>query len=223
MGSVPLKRVGAIGRATMILVGVAAVASVAGYLAGLAVVDDANDYLDGSMSLSDFQTAIVPYSLISLIQGAATIAAAVLVMIWMYRLAANHRTLQRTGAWGPGWAIGGWFLPPLLYVIPFLMMRELWKASDPDVPIGGEWKSRAVSPLVVAWFVVYSPVSAVVQFASTSTSFNLGSSEGALAEQIADNETALGLTALVTVVAGGLFVAMAKQLTDRHRRLIGER
>ena len=56
-------------------------------------------------------------------------------MIWMYRMAANHRALQRNGTWAPGWAIGGWFLPPGgLYIIPFLMFRELWKASDPNGP-----------------------------------------------------------------------------------------
>lgn len=223
MGSVTLKRVGAIGRAAQILVAIASLAGVVAVLAGYAVRDDARRYLDGDASTSDFQTAILPYSLVGLVQGAATLAAVVLVMIWMYRLASNHRALHRDGRWGPGWAIGGWFLPPFLYVIPFLMLRELWRASDPAVAVGGEWRRRPVSAVVTAWFVVYGPISLGVQLLTASTTFNFSNSERALAEQIADDQTMTGLAALVGVVAGALFIAMARTITDRHRRLIGER
>ncbi len=222
MSSVTLKRVGGVGRAAQILVAIAALGGVAAFLAGLAIADDAERYLDGELSRSDFQTTILPYSLVGLVQAAATVAAVVLVMIWMYRMAANHRTLHRDGRWGPGWAIGGWFLPPFLYVIPFLMFRELWKASDPSVPIGGEWRSRPVSPVITAWFVVYGPISLVVQFFTASTTFSLSNSERTLAEQIVDSQAITGIAAMVGLVAGALFVAMARALTDRHRRLIGE-
>ena len=47
-----------------------------------------------------------------------------------------------------------WILPQMLYVIPFLMFRVMWKASDTDVPIGGDWRSGRVSPIVPVWFVV---------------------------------------------------------------------
>jgi hypothetical protein len=207
----------------MILVGVAAAASVGVWLAGLAIVGDAEDFLDERLSLSDFQTSVALYGLMGVVQVAATIAAFVVTVIWMYRLAANLRALQRGNRWAPGWAIGGWFLPPFLYIIPFLMFRELWKASDPDVPVGGEWRSRSVSPLVTAWFVVYSPLAIVVQGAtSTTTSLELSNSEEALAEQIVDGQTGAALLALVMVVGAALFIAMAHQLTQRHRRLIGE-
>ena len=222
MSSVTLKRVGAVGRAAQILVAIASLAGVAAYLAGMAVADDAERYLDGELSTSDFQTSILPYSLVGLVQAAATLAAVVLVMIWMYRLAANHRTLHRDGRWGPGWAIGGWFLPPFLYIIPYLMFRELWKASDPTVPVGGEWRSRPVSPVVTAWFVVYGPVLLVIQIFTASATLNFSNSERTLAEQIVDDQAITGVAALVGLVAGALFIAMARALNDRHRRLIGE-
>ena len=58
-------------------------------------------------------------------------------MIWMFKMAKNVRALGRQGLrYAPGWAIGGWFVPPcVLYVVPWLMFRELWKASDPEPPI----------------------------------------------------------------------------------------
>jgi hypothetical protein len=222
MASASLKRVGGVGRAAMILVGIAAAAGIGAWLAGLAIVGDAEDFLDGEIQQSEFQDTVLLYSLMGLVQGAATVAAVVLVMIWMYRLASNHRGLHRGGRWGPGWAIGGWFLPPFLYVIPFLMLRELWRCSDPDVPVGGEWRSQPVSPLVTAWFVVYGPIALVAQGATSMTTLDLSNSERALAEQIVDGQTGAALVAIVGLAAGALFITMAHQLTGRHRQLIGE-
>lgn len=217
-----LKRVGAISKAAMILVGVSGGFALLTWLVGLPVVDDAEAYLDGETSSDDFARAMAPYGVVTLVQAIATLAAIVLVMIWMFRLASNTKALHRNGRWGPGWAIGGWFLPPLLYIIPFLMFRELWKASDPDVPIGGEWKSRPVSWVVTAWFVVYGPASLVVQIVSANAGFSMGATEQDLARQVIDAQDTAALTGVVGAIAAALFIVMAHQLTDRHRRLIGE-
>jgi len=222
MSAVTLKRVGRLSLVAQILVSIAAMSAVVAALAGIAIADDAQRYLDEEITRSEFQTTIVPYSLVGLVQAAATVGAVVFVMMWMYRMAANHRMLHRVGRWGPGWAVGGWFLPPFLYVIPFLMLRELWKASDPEVPIGGEWRDRPVSLVVAAWFVVYGPVSLVAQLFTASTAFNLSNSETALAEQLVDKQAATAFAAGVGLLAAVLFVMMARQLTQRHRRLIGE-
>ena len=217
-----LKRIGAVAKAAMILVGVAGASSLLTYLVGIPLVDDARAFLDGEASSDDFTRALIPYGAVGLVQAVAMLASAVLVMIWMYRIAANLKALQRAGRWGPGWAIGGWFLPPFLYVIPFLMFRELWKASDPDVPIGGGWRTRSVSWTVTAWFVVYGPVSLVVTLMSAGSSLNIGGTERQLAEQLVDAQGTAAVSGIVSVVAAVLFVAMARQLTRRHQQLIGE-
>lgn len=222
MASVPLKRVGSTAMAAMILVGISALMTVASWIVGAAVASDAEAFLDGDMSSDDFTVSIAPWGLIALVQGVSTLAALVLVMIWMQRIAKNHRLLHRTGTWGPGWAIGGWFLPPLLYIIPFLMFRELWKASDPDVPLGGDWKSGSVPWIVPAWFVVYGPLSIIAQFAG-GASLSFGGSEREIAEQIVDGRTTAALSGLVALASGVLFVLMARSLTERHQRLTGER
>ena len=187
------------------------------------VTDEADAFLDGATSSEDFIESIAPYLLLTFVQGAVVIASMVLVMIWMFRLAANHRSMHRGATWGPGWAIGGWFLPPLLYIIPTLMFRELWRASDPDVPIGGDWKSCPASPLIVAWFVVYSLIPIGVMFAQSDTVLSgLGGSEDELAKQIAGDQGIVIASTAVTVVAAVIFIAFARALTDRHQRLTGE-
>jgi hypothetical protein len=223
MATVPLKRVAGVARAAMILVGLTATAQLLSILANRNAVGDADAYLAGRTDEQEFATAIAPVALVSIVQFAGLLASAVLVIIWMYRITANHRVLHRSGTRGPGWAIGGWFAPPLVNIIPFLMFRELWKASDPAVPVGGEWRSSAVSPLVTAWFVFNGVMGTILFIASLSgLSTSFSSSERVLAEDITGDQTLAILAALNSVISAVLFLAMARQLTARHRQLTGE-
>lgn len=223
MSSVPLKRTAGIERAATITVGGVGALGLLSVLIGRLVVDDAEAFLDGDIDQDEFLEAASPYLLLSFVQGLVVLASAVLVMIWMHRLARNHRTLHRGATWGPGWAVGGWFLPPLLYIIPFLMFRELWRASDPEVPVGGDWKSGPVSPLVAAWFVLYSvlPLGLLaVQSGDVISSF--AASETDMAEQISGGQAVTFVGVAVSAVAAIVFIVMARQLGRRHRQLTGE-
>lgn len=218
-----LKRVGGLAKTAMILVGVGAVAQLMGALLGRTMRSDADNFLAGEMDNEAFVEAIAPYLIFTLLQSVLLLVTVVIVIIWMFRIASNHRTMQRADTWAPGWAIGGWVLPPLLYIIPFLMFREMWKASDPDVPPGGDWKSSTVSPVVGAWFVCYSilPLIGVIVQGSNVVS-NFGGSERQLAEQLTDGQSGILLVAAISVLGAVAFIAMARGLTDRHRRLTGE-
>ena len=192
--------------------------------AARSVRDDAQAYLDGQIADDDFLEQIAPGLLAGVVQGLAVLAAAVVVIVWLYRIAANHRDLGRDTRWGPGWAIGSWFLPPLLFVIPFLMLRESWKAADPDVPRGESgWRDSTVSPLIPMWFVLYGVaplVLAAVQGASGLTAFT--GSEDDIAERFAGGTGDLVVSAVLTVAGAIAFVVMARALGARHRRFTGE-
>jgi len=223
MSSVPLKRVGGIARAATILVGATGVLSVVGVVLAQLSVGDAEAFLDGEIDSDEFLRSAAPYALVSFLQALALLASAVVVIVWMHRLAANLRTLHRGTTWGPGWAIGGWFAPPFLFVIPFLAFREMWKASDPEVPVGGEWRSRPVPPVVIAWFLVFGVLQAVLQVVQIDDTLGgFGAGEDVLAEQLVDGMTLPTIAAVSDVVAAALFILMATQLTRRHRRLTGE-
>ena len=223
MSSVPLKRIGGIGRTASILVVATSVLSVLTVVLTGLVVDDAEAFLVDDIDRTEFLEAATPYALVSFLQALALLASAIVVIVWMHRVARNLRTLHRGTTWGPGWTIGGWFLPPFLYVIPFLTFREMWKASDPDVPIGGEWRGGSASPIITAWFVVFGPVQAALQIAQIGdTLAGFGAGEKALAEQITGSMTLPIVAALFDLVAAALFVVMARQLSTRHRRLTGE-
>ena len=211
------------GKAAIILCATAALAGLASALTTRSLVGDAEAYLAGTTDDQAFIESILPYFLVTMIQMVLLIAATVVVMIWMFRIAANHRTLHRGGTWGPGWAIGGWFLPPMLFVIPFLMFRQLWKSSDPATPIGSEWRSNRVSPIVPVWFVLYSlfPLAILIN-QGTSTLSGLGNQEQAMAETIIDGGTITLISALVSIAGAIAFGTMARGLTSRHQQLTGE-
>jgi hypothetical protein len=224
IGRVALKRVGGLARATTILVLATALLSFVDIAVRQTVTDDADRFLAGATDREEFFESIIGYVLVGLVQGLLQIAAAVVTIVWMYRLASNHRALHRGGTWGPGFAIAGWFLPPMIYVIPTLMLRELWKASDPDVPIGGDWRSRRGSPLPLLWFVLYTVVPLISLAASSDGLLDqFSGSEETLAETITGDQTGDILVATVTVAAAVVFVLLVRQLTSRHTRLTGER
>jgi len=75
---------------------------------------------------------------------------------------------------------------------------------------------------ITAWFVVYGPVSLVVTLMSAGSSLNIGGTERELAEQLVDGQGTAAISGIVSFVAAGLFVVMARQLTRRHQQLIGE-
>jgi hypothetical protein len=53
----------------------------------------------------------------------------------------------------PGWAVGAWLL---WFVLPILVVRELWKGSDPAVPEGSPaWREVPTSPVIGAWFATF--------------------------------------------------------------------
>lgn len=222
-GATRLRRTAGIAKALVILLAVVALGQIITALFIPGQVDNAEDFLAGNIDEDTFLDEQIGFSAVSLITGAVTIAIIVLSMIWLFRVASNHRDLRRQTTWAPGWAIGGWFLPPLLYIIPTLMFRELWKASDPDVPVGGDWKSGRTSPLVWVWFVLYSLVPVILLFAQGGDTLgSLGGSEDQLAEQLTGSQTSVVIATAVTIAGAVAFVALARALTSRHRRLIGE-
>lgn len=223
MGSVALARVGGVARAASILVAVTGALSAATVAATRLVSDDAEAFLADEIGQDAFLEAAAPYALLSFLQAFALLATAIVVIVWMRRVAANLRALHRGTTWGPGWAIGGWFAPPFLFVIPFLVLQEMWKASDPAVAVGGQWRGRSATPILTAWFVVFGPIQAALQLSQLDDTFSgFGASEDALAEQIT-GDLALPIVAAATdVLAAVLFVLVIARLTARHRRLTGE-
>ncbi|MFM7616230.1 MAG: DUF4328 domain-containing protein [Actinomycetes bacterium] len=79
---------------------------------------------------------------------AALLAVAILVVlvIWMYRSARNAVDL---GRWdnnlGPGWTIGGWFVPIVNWFAPATLAQSLWRGAEAVPPVRGAPRRRSVA------------------------------------------------------------------------------
>ncbi|MFK7919597.1 MAG: DUF4328 domain-containing protein [Ilumatobacter sp.] len=226
-----LKRIGGLARWATITTAFAGVLSVVSSIVLAPVVGKASDFLAGEISEDEFNDAYLSSQLLSTLQTVVGLAAGVVTIIWLYRIAANVRVYSRRTTFNPVFAILGWILPPFLYVLPLLVIRELWKASDPDIAVGDEgWRSSKVNPLLYVWFVIYGVIPAIltafVTVATFESVFDGGLTDGGSARLTAEALESSGqftvASGLVTLVAAVVWVILVKQLTARHVALTGE-
>ena len=214
-------------RAVAILVGITGVISAIGGVISPAVADTAKDFLAGRASTDEFQDAYAPLAAIQAITLAATLAAGILTMIWMYRLSANVRAYGRATFWAPLFAIFGWFLPPILFIIPLLMLRELWKASTPEGINDAEtWKRQPENPMLWAWWILFGLIPVGFAFFQRDALFGGGvgnASTESLAESIEDAGAFSALSGGVQLLAAVVWILFVRQLAARHTALTSER
>ena len=185
-----------------------------------AVHDKAKDYLAGRGSEDDLKDQITSSAGIGLLSFVVLVAAAVLTIIWMYRIAKNLQAMNRVGTWKPGWAIGGWFVPPLvLYVVPFLMFRDLWKGSDPGTT--HDWRSNRVSPIVTIWWILFGLVPLVTITATVST-FSIENSTRKQAKDLVDRFGVTIASNVAQIAAALCFLMLVRQLSARHQQFTNE-
>ena len=76
--------------------------------------------------------------------AALMLATVVLFLTWFYRARKNAGLSTWRQRWSPGWAIGSWFLPPVLLWFPYQIMADIWRAGRPAGP--RDRPSNAVLP-----------------------------------------------------------------------------
>ncbi|MFE0604562.1 DUF4328 domain-containing protein [Streptomyces sp. NPDC058892] len=93
--------------------------------------------------------------LAGLLQMLALPPTCVVFIIWFHRVRTNG-ALFRPDAFtlGPGWAIGGWFVPVAHLVLPYLVARQTWRASTQRGPDGSD--RTAPTALLTSWWVLWA-------------------------------------------------------------------
>ena len=179
------------------------------------------DVAAGRLDETDVESAIAGIGLVGLVTGLCQLGIAVCVMIWMFRAARNLRLVDRSDAtWAPGWAVGGWFCPPCVFVIPWLMLQELWKGAAPESPPGpGAWRATRSNGLIPLWWVLYG----LGGLAVGGLQFRRGIAVEVqdVAEFYEDAAWWTLASTAVTIAAAVCFIAIVRGITARHRRLLG--
>mgnify|MGYP003328703767 CR=1 FL=1 len=224
-------RIGRPARTITILLGLVVAFQIMSIPVALSLHHRAQDFLSGRISPSKFEDAITKAQSLLGFQGGAQAALAVLVIIWMYRVAANHRALGRpNSSWAPGWAIGGWFVPPgFVLAVPWLMLKEFWRGSDPTIGRDDPtWKQRAVSPWIHVWWITFGfgvPITGAIAGGAVGVHVSIGD----LAKRtIADDAKAYTdllvwqyVSTALTIIAAIAFIKIVIDITSRQRSLTG--
>ena len=140
------------------------------------------------------------------------LAIAVLLIIWMWRVAKNAELTGCTQPrFSPGWTIGGWFIPLANLVIPVLIVQDLWRASEPGAPQGDPtWRRRSGSALVGWWWATHVASYLLVLRGSGS---NL--------EELRTADTVACLGAVTATAAAILLVQVVRRITSRQQLALG--
>lgn len=104
--------------------------------------------------------------LVGLGQSLAFIAAAIATLVWIYRANAKaHRLGAKDMMVRPGWAVAWFFIPLANLVMPFMAMRELWKASANP----GDWQIERTPITLPLWWACWliSGIAGTVAFRLT--------------------------------------------------------
>ncbi|WP_326652108.1 MULTISPECIES: DUF4328 domain-containing protein [unclassified Streptomyces] len=139
------------------------------------------------------------------LQSVGLLAAAVLFIIWFHRVRINAGVfapdLQRRG---PGWAIGGWFIPIGNLWIPRGVAGDIWVASRQD-PYG---RSKGESQAVLnAWWTAW--ISSLLIDRVADRQYD----DAKTAEALRTAANAFIVTDLVDIVAALLAILVVRRLT----------
>lgn len=195
-------------------------------------IDAAKEYLASGRTAADIDRlddelgAGAGLGAVSTLAGIVTI---VMTLLLLYRILANVRAMRGETTWHPLWAIFGWLLPPVLFVIPSLATQEAWKASSPDR--SHNWRSSPGNWLVWVWFATYSVGAGffgVATAVSTVRAIDLDNPNASFdradqAQVLIDTAPAQYASAVLLAVAGALWIALVRQLSARHAAFTGER
>jgi hypothetical protein len=144
---------------------------------------------------------------------------AVLVIIWTFRAMKNNEALGRTyPRFKPGWGIAGWLIPFANFVIPVLILQDLWRGSDARTPrTATTWRSNNASPLV-GWYWTAFLVGSVLRIGTTTRDANAFSRS--YYEDLKNQDTRLLAGSVVVIAAAILGILVFRRITARQEECL---
>lgn len=97
------------------------------------------------------------------IQFVLFVAAAIVTLRWTYVANANAHALGAADMMvSPGWAVGWFFVPLMNLAMPFIAVREMWKASAKPT----DWQMEPAPAAILSWWLLWiaSGAAAMVGF-----------------------------------------------------------
>ena len=163
------------------------------------------------------------YLWVGALQAAWFLVAAGLWLAWFRRAYLNLPALgARRLRYRPWWAVGAWLLPVFSLFRPKQVLNDIWRASDPDLPLDqpDAWRKRPVPELLGRWWLVF--LASILVRSITTEAVHAAADLmllGLLPEQFDRFQPSAGmqiLADLLTVLCGLLALRVAGRTTARQ-------
>ncbi|TDD71076.1 DUF4328 domain-containing protein [Jiangella aurantiaca] len=201
-----------------VVISLASVLSIAAYAGRIGYVDDVVE--SGSIDPGRAEDADAFVGVAVLLWVLLFLAIAAVFIVWQYRHAKNARLLgAQGGVSGPGWAIGGWFIPLANLVIPAINLYGNGRVSGTEGRYGAATERRGPA-VVVAWAVCWGLAASLERGAQASIPDSV-SADYLDRLQSADG---LALAANIGYIAAAvLAIVMVRTLTTRQEAALAAR
>ena len=163
------------------------------------------------------------YLWVGLVQAAWFLVTAGLWLAWFRRAYLNLPALgARRLRYRPWWAVGSWLLPVFSLFRPKQVLNDIWRASDPDLPLDrpDAWRKRPVAELLGWWWLAF--LASILVRSITTEAVHAAADLmllGLLPEQLDRFQPSAGmqiLADLLTVVCGLLALRVVRRTTARQ-------
>jgi hypothetical protein len=177
-----------------------------------------SDLVDGHLiSIHQLETAIDNLNAVGYISGGVGLVTTILFIVWFHRA---YRNLIRFGIddvrYGPGWAVGGWFIPIFNLFRQKAIANDIWKGSaSAAAGDSSDWRAAPLSNLVNWWWGVWI-ASATIGFAGFHRPETLASLESATISSLRDYRVSLWIwqgTGLIGIAAAVLAILYVRRVS----------
>jgi hypothetical protein len=171
------------------------------------------------VSESEVRASTDRLNAMGVIEAVLMLVIVVLWLLWQYRAQSNLAALGAENLrYTPGWAVGWWFIPIANFAIPYLTVRELVKASNPEAG-AIDWAATRTPAIIPLWWgawlahiILASAGAAVAGDPDTATFAQLAAREGLL---IASNGMEIAAAVLAIVL-----ILKVDRLQERRRERV---
>lgn len=142
----------------------------------------------------------------------------ILLLVWSHRAYKNLYAFGLQGlSFSPLFVVVSYFIPLLNILFPFLILREIWKGSDPDFQAQDRsWKKRPTPLFLWVWWIALLLVLlTLILFVGLTIWFDSTEGTDALNTQLLDGWTLI-VADLSSLLLGGLDILVLKKLTQRQ-------
>lgn len=170
-----------------------------------------------TVTRAERQASAAREAVMRVVQLVAFLAAGAVFLAWLHRVYKNLKPLGAEPRYAPGLAVGAFVIPLVNLFLPFQIVQEIWRASDPETVAAGGAKGlnmvveeSSKSLLVVVWWGLW-----LLTIVNLVIAYRWHLTWEILNEEIITSWLIMAMS-LLLVVSSLVSLLLVKKVTDRQ-------